>query len=77
MPMRWRWILDSTVFVVAVGVAAGARYGLETSWSAAVGWAALVFLLIPFVVSRLWARYLLRRMGRAAVAIQRALEINF
>jgi hypothetical protein len=58
MPMRWRWILDSTVFVVAVGVAAGARYGLGTSWSAAVGWAVLVFLLIPFVGSRLLARFI-------------------
>ena len=64
MPMRWRRIIDSTAFALAVSVAAWTRYGLETSWYAALGWALLVFMLVPFVVSRMLARYLFRRLER-------------
>ena len=64
MLMRWRRIIDSTAFALAIGVAAWTRYGLETSWYAALGWAVLVFLLVPFVVSRMLVRYIFRRLER-------------
>jgi hypothetical protein len=70
--MRWRRIIDSTAFALAVGVAAWTRYGLETSWYAALGCALLVFLLVPFVVSRMLARYLFRRLER----VQQQLYVN-
>jgi hypothetical protein len=40
--MRWRRIIDSTAFALAV----------------------LVFLLVPFVVSRMLAKYIFRRLER-------------
>jgi uncharacterized membrane protein YhfC len=66
MPMRWRRIIDTTAFIFAVGVAAWVKYGLDGSWYAAIGWAALVFFLTPFILSRVLGTYILRRMERQA-----------
>jgi hypothetical protein len=71
MPIRWRRIIDSVAFILAVAVAGYARYGFDASWYAAGGLAVIVYLLPPFVVSRLWANYLIRRMERAARQMHR------
>jgi hypothetical protein len=69
MAMGRRRIIDSSAFILAVVVAAYAKYGFGTNWYLAVGLAALVFILTPFVVSRVWAIYHIRRMERAAERI--------
>ncbi len=56
MPTRWRRIIDSAAFMLAVAVAAYARYGFDASWYAAVSLAAIVYLLPPFILSRVWAK---------------------
>jgi uncharacterized membrane protein len=69
MPMRWRRIIDSIAFIFAVGVAAWVKYGLDSSWYAAIGWAALVFFLTPFIITRVWGIYKLRYMERHATEL--------
>jgi hypothetical protein len=51
-----RRIIDSAAFMLAVAVAAYARYGFDASWYAAVSLAAIVYLLPPFILSRVWAK---------------------
>jgi hypothetical protein len=51
---------------VALGVAAWMKFSLDSAWWAAVGVGLLVFVVTPFIVSRVWAKYLLKRMERAA-----------
>jgi hypothetical protein len=51
-------------------VAAYMKYGLETSWYAAIGIAALIFIIMPFILSRIAAIYLIRRMERVAKQIE-------
>jgi hypothetical protein len=62
--MSWRRVIDSTAFLLAVGVAVWIRYGLESSWNLAIGCAVIVFVLTPFIVSRVLGTYILRRMER-------------
>ena len=66
MPMLWRRIIDTAAFVLAVAIALCIRYGLEWSWYTAVGVAVIVFILTPFIVSRMWAKRIVRRMERVA-----------
>jgi hypothetical protein len=56
MPIRWRRIIDSVAFILAVAVAGYARYGFDASWYAAGGLAVIVYLLPPFIISRVWAK---------------------
>jgi hypothetical protein len=64
--MSWRRVIDSTLtFLLAVGVSVWIRYGLESSWYLAIGCAVIVFVLTPFIVSRVLGTYILRRMERA------------
>jgi hypothetical protein len=42
--------------MLSVAVAAYARYGFDASWYAAVSLAAIVYLLPPFILSRVWAK---------------------
>jgi hypothetical protein len=64
MPMYLRRIIDSLSFIIAVGVGTFIRYGIEGSWLAAIGIGIVIFLVAPFLVSRLWAKYLIARMER-------------
>jgi hypothetical protein len=64
MPMHWRRMIDGSAFILAVAVGAYLRYGLEASWYAAIGVAVLIFIATPFVLSRVLAIYLIRRMER-------------
>jgi hypothetical protein len=64
MPMHWRRILDSGVFLLALGVAAWIKYGLDSAWWVAIGVGLLVFAITPFVASRLLAKHLIKRMER-------------
>ena len=65
MPIGCGRIIDSVAFVLAVAAAVCVRYGFETNWYAAIGLAVIVFALTPFILSRFWAMYLIRRMERA------------
>jgi hypothetical protein len=70
MPMHWRRITDSGAFILAVGVAAWMRYGLDLAWWTSLLVGAIVFIITPFLVSRVWAKRVLRRMERAALKIE-------
>jgi len=54
--MYLRRMIGGIGFVLAVAVAASSKYGLDTSWFAALGLAVLVFLLFFFVTSWVLAR---------------------
>lgn len=64
MPMYLRRIIDSFSFVVALGVGAYIRYGIDGGWLAAIGIGIISFIVMPFIISRVWATYLIRRMER-------------
>jgi hypothetical protein len=64
--MCWRRIVDSIAFIFAVGVAACIKYGLDSSWYAAIGWAALAFILTPYIITRVWGIYKLHYTERHA-----------
>lgn len=66
IPMGQRRLIDSLSFLVAAGAGALLRYSLETSWYVAGGAAILVFIALPFAISRYWALFLIRRAERAA-----------
>jgi hypothetical protein len=55
MPMRWRRIVDTAAFVLAVTLAIYVKYGLEGSWYAAIALAVIVYIPTPFILSRVWA----------------------
>jgi hypothetical protein len=57
-------IIDSFSFIVALGVGAYIRYGIDGSWFTAIGFGVVIFILMPFIVSRVWGKYLTRRMER-------------
>ena len=44
------------VLFMQLAVAAYARYGFDASWYVAVGLAVIVYLLPPFILSRVWAK---------------------
>ena len=70
-------LLDAMVgsaLVSAVSVAVAVKYGLDGSWYAAVGWAALALIVTPFLVSHVWARHKFRPMERGAFEILEATE---
>jgi hypothetical protein len=66
-------IVGSTL-VSAAGVAVAVKYGLNGSWYAAIGCAALALIVTPFIVSLFWARHTLRPMARHAIEILAATE---
>jgi hypothetical protein len=64
-------MIDGFAFILALAVGAYLRYGLEASWYAAIGMAALLFIATPFALSRMLAIYLIRRMERATRRIDK------
>lgn len=62
--MYLRRIIDSFSFTLALGVGAYVRYGIDGSWFAAIGVGVVIFIVMPFIISRVWATYLIRRMER-------------
>jgi hypothetical protein len=70
MPMSWRRVIDSSAFVLAVCVAVW-MLNDGSSWYVAVGCALVVFILTPFIVSRLLGTFILRRMERQAAELER------
>ena len=64
MPMHWRRIAWFASFAVAIMLALWMRsegYG----WPSTLGLAAVVWVVLPFVISQLCAAFVLRRMHRA------------
>ena len=57
----------SISFIVALVVGACIRYGIDSSWFTAIGVGVVIFILTPFVVSGVRARYLIRRIEREVV----------
>ena len=57
----------SISFIVALVVGACIRYGIDSSWFTAIGAGVVIFILTPFVVSGVRARYLFRRIEREVV----------
>jgi hypothetical protein len=66
-----RRLVDGLSFVVAAVVGVWLRYNLEASWYVAVGVAMLVFIALPFAISRYWALYLIRRAERVGKRLER------
>jgi hypothetical protein len=63
MPMRR--ILDFSAFIIGVLAMLLLRYGFDYGWLLSLGIGLVVFIVIPFVVSRFYALFLLRRMERS------------
>jgi hypothetical protein len=63
---RQRAIVDGFSLVVAASLGLWVKYELEATWYAAIGVAALAFVMLPFIITRLWALYLMRRIERTA-----------
>jgi uncharacterized membrane protein len=57
----------SISFIVALGVGACIRYGIESSWFIAIGVGAVIFILTLFIVRRVREKYHLRRVEREVV----------
>ena len=52
--------------IVALGVGACTRYGIDGNWFAAIGVGVVIFILTLFIVRRVRERYHWRRMEREA-----------
>ena len=65
MPMHWRGVVDGAAFLIALAVVAWMRYGLDSTWWAAIAVGLLVFAITPFIASRALAKHL-ERTGRTA-----------
>jgi hypothetical protein len=57
----------SISFIVALGVGACIRYGIDSSWFTAIGVGIVIFILTPFIVSGVRAKYLFSRIEREVV----------
>ena len=57
----------SISFIVALGVGACIRYGIDSSWFTAIGVGVVIFILTPFIVSGVRAKYLFSRIEREVV----------
>ena len=60
MPMHWRGVVDGAAFLIALAVVAWMRYGLDSTWWAAIAVGLLVFAITPFIASRALAKHLER-----------------
>jgi hypothetical protein len=56
----------SISFIVALGVGACTRYGIDGNWFTAIGAGVAIFILTLFIVRRVRERYHWRRMEREA-----------
>jgi hypothetical protein len=65
MPMHWRRVVDGAAFLIALAVVAWMRYGLDSTWWAAIAVGLLVFAITPFIGSRALAKHM-ERIGRTA-----------
>jgi hypothetical protein len=75
MSMRWRRIIDFSAVVFAIVLAVRLKFELQSSWWAAIGMGVVV--VTPFVISRFWATYSLRRVEYATNGMKRRQRLNF
>jgi hypothetical protein len=54
----------SISFIVALGVGACIRYGIDGNWFTVIGVGVVIFILTLFIVRRVRANYHLRRVER-------------
>jgi len=64
MPMHWRRFIDVLSFLIGLTLTLCLRFGLDWGWLGAIAIGVVVFVALPFVLSRLVAIFIIRRMER-------------